>query len=250
MKTKLIVGSLLLGVIILIAIGVRATSINKTVSPTIIAQQSDQPIVCTDESEGEPVITSLSVVSGVVGTSLEIKGCNFAGFEGDKNAWIKNDKGIAGILRGAEGSTSKLMLVTLKPTLCQSDVSYSGAACDAFLLLAPGKYNIYVAPWGKESNKIEFSIVPSTVKNTPITYYVLDKSNSNKTFCNGDDMDSVSFKAALTKKINITVPGNLTTEEKIIKTLSLAATANSFDSSYTRIKEVAYKNNIVSMGSV
>ncbi len=213
-----------------------------------IIQQPVQSISCVDEPEGKPVVTSLSIISGLVGTKLEINGCNFSGFEGDKNAWIKNNKGAIGILRGEEGSTSKLLLVTLKSPLCQKDVSYSGLSCDTWLTLIPGKYNIYVAPWGKESNKMEFTIDQSIVKNTSITYYVLEKKNVNETFCNGADMDEVGFKAALTKQINVTVPGNLTIEERIIKTLSLAAVANSFESSYARVDEVAYKNNVVSMG--
>ena len=44
------------------------------------------PTTCVDQSETKAVITSLSSYSGPVGTSLEVRGCNFAGFEGDKNA--------------------------------------------------------------------------------------------------------------------------------------------------------------------
>lgn len=113
---------------------------------------------CEDEPEGEPVITSISVISGSVGTKLEIQGCNFAGFEGDKTAWIENEQGVKGILYGDEQSTSKILNFTLKSPLCQKDTSYSGLPCDAWLTLAPGKYLIYVLPWGKQSNKVEFTV--------------------------------------------------------------------------------------------
>jgi hypothetical protein len=116
------------------------------------------PPTCTDQQEGTPVITSLSSYSGSVGTKLEIKGCNFAGFEGDKNAWIEDSKGVKGILYGETGSTNKLLKVTLKSSLCQEDTSYSGLTCPTFLTLTPGTYKIYTIPWGKKSNEAAFTI--------------------------------------------------------------------------------------------
>lgn len=113
---------------------------------------------CKDGLEAMPVIISLSGYSGSVGTKLEIMGCNFSGFEGDKNAWIVNSQGIKGILYGEAGSTAKLLKVTLKSPLCQKDASYSGLPCDTWLALIPGAYKIYTAPWGKESNKVDFVI--------------------------------------------------------------------------------------------
>lgn len=116
------------------------------------------PATCIDEQEGTPVITYLSGYSGPVGTKLEIKGCNFSGFEGDKNALIENSQGVKGILYGEAGSTGKLLKVTLKSPLCQKDNSYSGLPCDAWLTLAPGTYKIYTIPWSKKSNKASFTI--------------------------------------------------------------------------------------------
>jgi len=116
------------------------------------------PAACKDEPEGIPVITSLSSYSGPVGTKLEIHGCNFAGFEADKNAWIENTQGVKGILYGEAGSTSKLVQVSLYSPLCQIDTSYSGLPCDAWLTLTPGIYRIYVTPWGQKSNEVSFTI--------------------------------------------------------------------------------------------
>lgn len=132
-------------------------------APTpVVNNTPDLYATCTDAKVGEegvPVITSLSVNSGSVGTKLEIRGCNFNGFEGDLNAWIVDSKGVKGILYGEHDSTSNLIKVTLKSPLCQKDNSYSGLDCDAFLTLVPGTYQIYTIPWGKESNKVKFTII-------------------------------------------------------------------------------------------
>jgi len=114
--------------------------------------------ICQDESEGAPVITSLSSYSLSVDAEIEIMGCNFSGFEGDKNAWIENSQGVKGLLRGGADSTTKLLRVALNSPLCQKDTSYSGLPCDAWLTLTPGVYKIYVLPWGKKSNEVIFTI--------------------------------------------------------------------------------------------
>lgn len=116
------------------------------------------PKTCVDEPEGKPVITSLSSYSGSMGMTLEIKGCNFAGFEGDKNAWIENSQGVKGLLWGEAGSTAKLLKVTLKSPLCQKDNSYTGWECDSYLNLTPGAYKIFISAWAQESNKVDFII--------------------------------------------------------------------------------------------
>ncbi|MFA5917743.1 MAG: S-layer homology domain-containing protein [Candidatus Gracilibacteria bacterium] len=118
----------------------------------------DYKVSCVDELEGTPVITSISTNSGTVDTKIVIKGCNLSGFEGDKNVWIENNQGIKGIIYSETGSTSNLLNITLKSQLCQSDTSYSGLACDSWLTLVPGDYKIYVNPWGKQSNIIDFTV--------------------------------------------------------------------------------------------
>ncbi len=148
MDTRSYIGIALL-VVVAILIGL-VMYFNKTVIET--------PITCQDESEGVPVITSISSTSSSVGTKLEIKGCNFSGFEGDKYAWIKNSNGVSGLLRGESGSTSKLIKVNLSSPLCQKDTSYSGLPCDSWLTLTPGMYKIYVYPWGQKSNEVDFTI--------------------------------------------------------------------------------------------
>ncbi|MDP2704628.1 MAG: hypothetical protein Q8P01_05500 [bacterium] len=131
---------------------------------------TNAPLPGVDTDKYPPVVTSLSQYSGPVGTQLEIRGCNFSGFEGDKNAWIENGEGVKGILYGhlSGASTSKLLNVTLSSPLCSSDPSYAGASCAEFaklrgeelkmLYLIPREYKIYVEPWGKRSNEVNFTI--------------------------------------------------------------------------------------------
>lgn len=118
---------------------------------------------CIDEDEGIPVITSISVNSWTVETKLEINWCNFSSFEWDKNVWIENEKWIKWILYSESGSTSKLLNISLKPSICQNDNSYSGLECSSWFELIPGKYKIYVMPWWKKSNKVDFTIIPSEI---------------------------------------------------------------------------------------
>lgn len=142
-----------------LALGISSSDFNiyTTTPPTFL------PTSCTDQLDGMPVITSLSSYSGPVGTKLEVRGCNFAGFESDLNVWVENSQGVKGIAYAeaahlSGGSTAKLLKITLAPSLCQKDNSYSALPCQAYLNLTPGLYKIYTAPWGKKSNEIVFTI--------------------------------------------------------------------------------------------
>lgn len=138
-----------LTLITLIAIVVCIWFIYPTPSPTCLDE---------DPSEGTPVITSLSTSSGSIGDTIEIRGCNFLGFEGDRTAWIENEAGTKGILYGSQDSTDKLIKITLKTPLCQKDTSYSGLPCDSEFKLVPGKYLLYTLPWGRKSNTVPFIV--------------------------------------------------------------------------------------------
>ena len=109
-------------------------------SPNLSVLTSPSPVAmelpCEPEKDGEesvPIIHQLSSYSGTAGTKLEIKGCCFSGFEGDKNAWIQNASGVKGLLRGSNDSTDNLIKVTLASSLCSHDTSYSGLPCASFL---------------------------------------------------------------------------------------------------------------------
>ncbi len=86
-------------------------------------------------------------------------------------------------------------------------------------------------------------------KTTEITYSVSTNTTDPVRFCDGSNMDSKAYKNSLTNKVTQTVSGHLTTEEKIKKTLSLAAEAQGFHSTYTQISNVTFENGKVIMHS-
>ena len=140
----------------------------KEVGPIEIEPEASLPTTCTDQLEGTPVITSLSNYSGPVGTKLEIRGCNFSGFEGDLDAvFLRNDgaeiplyggtwqPGYGGAERG------KIIIITVQ-SYCPSGSEmgrYSGitSACKT-VEATPGIYKVYVTAWGKKSNEASFTI--------------------------------------------------------------------------------------------
>lgn len=119
------------------------------------------PITCTDENEGTPVITSITTSQASLGTQVTLQGCNFSGFEWDKNIWIEDKNWLKGIIYSLSWSTSKHITFELSSPLCQTDNSYSGLPCENQITLIPGKYQIYTMPLGKISNKVRLDIVPT-----------------------------------------------------------------------------------------
>lgn len=146
-----------------------------------IITKPDLQTTCIDEDEWIPIITSISTNSWTIETKLEINWCNFSGFEWDKNVWIENEQGIKGILYSKSGSTSKLLNINFKASVCENDNSYSGLPCDSWLELIPWKYKIYVMPWWKESNKIDFTIIDSKIINVLSYQYIIDYVDKNIT---------------------------------------------------------------------
>ncbi len=116
-------------------------------------------------SDKLPVITSISQSSGPIGTIITLIGTNLAGFEGDLNAIIENEKGETAFLPGI-GSVpvnDKIIKIKIESQLCKKDNSYSGKPCESYLNIIPGTYNIYTAPWGKISNKVKFTVTNSGI---------------------------------------------------------------------------------------
>ncbi len=120
-------------------------------SPTMIADRYENAMP-------DPVISSVVPDNGPVGTSVVLKGTRFAGFESDKNAIIENYFGQRGIIYGETGSTDSLIKFKLADRYCTRDMSYIGDPCTTFMIITPGVYWIYVSPWGKSSNKIQFTV--------------------------------------------------------------------------------------------
>ena len=167
---KLIKISLIVLVIVLAGILGYATFLEGT-TPNVrnqdqprnkLSATTTQPLkvqaACQDGSNLPPFISSLSAYSGKVGDLIEVNGCNFLSFEGDENIWLENDQGQKGIIFGEKGSSIRTLKIILKSPLCQKDNSYSGLPCEAQINLVPGKYKIYTSPWGKDSNRVDFTI--------------------------------------------------------------------------------------------
>jgi len=123
------------------------------------------------QSVTTPVITSISPLSGPSGTVVKIRGNNLAGFEGDLIAIFKRSDGKTAELystvpyysgHASDPLNTSLIQVTAEPPCKKGQTvygSYSGIAstCDYFEF-TPGTYTVYVQPWGKKSNEVEFTI--------------------------------------------------------------------------------------------
>jgi hypothetical protein len=111
-----------------------------------------------------PIIYSIVPSHGFVGTTITIQGLNLAGFEGDKNIWIKDiNSGAKGLIHGDSSSTDNHITFKLADRYCASDVSYSGLECPSYLNIKTTDYILYVEPWGVKSNEVKFSLDRSFV---------------------------------------------------------------------------------------
>jgi Tfp pilus assembly protein PilE len=106
-----------------------------------------------------PKIYRIDPESATVGSLVGIYGNNFSGFEGDLNVWIENSSGVKGIIYGDKKLSNDYEIkFNIPASVCQQDNSYTGFPCSATLQLIPGKYKIYVHPWGAKSNIVNFEI--------------------------------------------------------------------------------------------
>ena len=126
---------------------------------TILFMISNPKNPCQNTNNTQVHIASLSSYAEKNTGSLNVLGCHFSGFEGDKTIWIENQQGEKGILYGNLKSSDSLIHIQLEPQICQEDNSYTGFDCQNFLQLIPGEYKIYTEPWGNISNKVSFKIL-------------------------------------------------------------------------------------------
>jgi hypothetical protein len=114
-------------------------------------------------SQPSPVITSINPSSGPIGTIVELKGNNLAGFEGELDAWIENGDGEKAFLPGI-GSVPRAdqtIRVKIDSQLCKKNLSYKGGPCSSYMTITPGTYKIYTYPWGNMSNTVQFTVTAS-----------------------------------------------------------------------------------------
>ena len=124
------------------------------------------PVATTTEpldTNPTPHIDSISQSSGPIGTILELKGQNLAGFEGDLDAIIENEKGETAFLSGIGRvpREDKTIRVKIESKVCTVNNNYSGLPCEKYLNITPGRYFIYTNPWGTISNKWQFTVTPN-----------------------------------------------------------------------------------------
>ncbi|MCX6718983.1 MAG: IPT/TIG domain-containing protein [Candidatus Taylorbacteria bacterium] len=121
-----------------------------------------------DQTEAVPVITSITPSSGPIGTVVTIQGKNLSGFEGDLKAYFVRKDGDIITLTDTFGDYTKTAGNTIKVSVkipCPAPGGYRGntsivlSPCDSTSSeLAPGNYEVYAKPWGKESNRVKFTV--------------------------------------------------------------------------------------------
>ena len=127
------------------------------------------------DNSANPAIYSISPSSGPIGTKVQIKGYQLSGFEGDLDVYFERSDGKVVILTDNFGTYSKtgsdaMNFVIKEP--CQKGQTiygrYSGipSTCD-YVALTPGKYKVYVKPYGQKSNVVEFTITPGSTSISP-----------------------------------------------------------------------------------
>lgn len=140
-------------------------------------------ISCADRHTLSPFIISVSPTSGPVGTKIQIKGCNLAGFEGDLDATFVRSDGKEIPLHGGTtngsptASDSDVTMVVTMQSYClsgsdfglSSGIFYSCTKVEA----TPGVYGVYVkTPEGK-SNVATFTVsAPSQTQKITAYHYV------------------------------------------------------------------------------
>ncbi|HBU07220.1 MAG TPA: hypothetical protein DEB09_04010 [Candidatus Magasanikbacteria bacterium] len=96
---------------------------------------------------------------------------------------------------------------------------------------------------------INLTNLPLVASSTVTTYYTYNQPVDGISYCDGANMDSGGYKAALVKYITLTLPGNLTTEERIKSVLDVAADNEQFNRVYTRTVSTTFENGIITMHS-
>jgi hypothetical protein len=160
-KTQEVSVGVLIGLVVAIIVIGGIYFYKKSIT-TRIQSNIDVPAksIVDENGNGIPVITSITPKQGSVGTVIDVKGNNFAGFESDKYLWMVNDKGVKGVIYGELPiSTNDFIRFTLKDKYCTVDTSYSGNPCPSYLTIVPGTYTFYAEPWGTKSNVVQFKVV-------------------------------------------------------------------------------------------
>lgn len=117
------------------------------------------------ETQYTPKLSTVSPQEGPVGTVVTLTGSDLAGFEGDLDAWIVDERGVAAHLPqyfDALGPDTDpgidTIMVEIPERACTTNNTYSGNECQRYLELTPGTYRLYAWPFGEKSNELAFTI--------------------------------------------------------------------------------------------
>jgi len=141
-------------------VGLNMSEVRMESASVPVVESSVKRAVAVDSAQPQPTITSISPSSGPVGTIVTLKGTNLAGFEGDLDAVIENSSGQTAFLPGIGEvpRADQTIRVKIADKICTVNTGYSGAPCPSYMAITPGVYNLYTAPWGNESNKVQFTV--------------------------------------------------------------------------------------------
>jgi hypothetical protein len=164
----------------------------------------------------QPVINSINPQLASIGTTVEINGKAFSGFESDKYAWIENSSGQKGVIYNEPGSSDNLIRFKLVDKYCTSDTSYSGRPCPSYINIVPGTYQIYVSPWGNMSNRVPFVVVSTST--SPTTTHSITPSTVTVTSGGTTQMKFTVPSSAISSKLYMYCPPGLSINMSINRT--------------------------------
>ncbi len=124
-----------------------------------------------NEESLTPIITSVIPNVATIGTKITLYGKNFASFEGNKTIYIVNEQGEKAIINGAYNEATQALYpkgqagFVLKSKMCKIMNWYSGLPCTEYMYIIPGKYQLYVSTYTKDSNRIELIVKEATALN-------------------------------------------------------------------------------------
>ena len=161
-----------------------------------------------------PYIGSINPSSVSVGTTIEIRGSSFKGFEGDVYFFFERADGkkirLPGIVseQKTEDATGTQIAKVIIKEPCQSGQTiygdYSGIPyqCD-YVQFTPGVYKVSTETWGNKSNTVQFTVVASNFQPSVTVLY----PNMGEVLNNGgrDNITTVRWTTSNFGNMNITI---------------------------------------------
>jgi len=140
---------------------------NSTIPPNTNTQanNSNTSVNVTPSTTPKPIITSISPVSGTIGSAMQINGKNLNGFEGETYLYITKANGESGMI--SVNSYLPTGATTLKfnipDKICtKNNTQNPDVPCPSYMTMTPGVYKIYAYPWGDKSNEVQFTVTQSS----------------------------------------------------------------------------------------